>query len=200
MTDSKSKTKKSGDALQVFANQVGRAVASAIITHGVGALEKLGTATSKVLVQRFKGGPGPAKAKARVKPPAPAPPVKGVKAKKDAAPQKAAAAPVAPQAADKAAKRTSTEVDATALTLLEKITKDPGLTMEELAEALGITTAVLQLPLGRLFGVNSRAQVVGEVKIHKTGRKRATRYFPGAAPTPPTGQAAQSDDEAAAEE
>lgn len=197
------KTKSMGGAIDGFADKIGRAVGAAIERHGAIALERLGRGAGKVLAQRLKVDKGPATPKSPA--PVKSAPAKANKAAKPAG--KVVAPPASPatkaESGGRAPKRTATEVDALADKLLAQIDKTPGLTMEKLAAAMKVTTAILQLPVSRLYGLNSRSEKVGEVRIETRGKKRATRYYrigaapadatPSAAPTAPVDEAATAD-------
>lgn len=126
----------------------------------------------------------PAKAARAAKPPVAktAPKTKGtpVKAKTPAAKTKPTKT-----VEERRPKRSSEEVEQMTERLYAKIAERPGLKMEELTVALGLSTSDLQLPASRLFGKNSRGHKVGEPRIRVEGHKRATRYFPLAASATP---------------
>jgi hypothetical protein len=70
----------------------------------------------------------------------------------------------------KGAKRPQAEIEGTRQTVLDFITKNPGLRIEQINKELGTTTKDLQLPLRKLIAA-------GQVKTE--GEKRATTYYAG---------------------
>ncbi len=69
----------------------------------------------------------------------------------------------------KGAKRTADELDQLTQSLLGHVKRHPGLRIEQIGEALGLTTKDLALPAKKL---------IAEKKLSTKGQKRATTYFP----------------------
>src|SRR5690349_12160277 len=70
----------------------------------------------------------------------------------------------------KGAKRPQTELAQTRQMVLDFITKNPGLRIEQINKELGTTTRDLSLPLRKL---------IGDGQVRTEGEKRSTQYFPG---------------------
>jgi predicted HTH transcriptional regulator len=68
------------------------------------------------------------------------------------------------------AKRTSAEVEAMSEQVKAYIKSNPGLRIEQINKALGMTTKELALPIRKL---------VADGMVSTKGQKRATTYFPG---------------------
>jgi hypothetical protein len=184
------KTKTAGtDPIQAFADHLGDRIAKVIVARVESnvdeAIERIGLRASKTLVERLSSAlSGPAQeAKPKVTKTSPKP-VKQAPAPKVKAVVAPPAPPPPPVAKAKGEKRPSGEVDALAKRLLVVIEKKPGLNMEKLAVEMGLPTKALQLPVGRLFGLNSRGLKVTEPRIRTEGQKRATTYFPVTASDP----------------
>ena len=79
--------------------------------------------------------------------------------------RRGAAASVAP----KRAKRSGTDLEATATELAAHVAENAGQRMEEIAKALGTETSELRLPMKKLIEEN---------RVRTTGQKRATKYHP----------------------
>jgi hypothetical protein len=94
----------------------------------------------------------------------------------DAAPRRAATEKRSPgrPPGRRAAKRTAAELDALAERFLACIQTHPGLRIEQIQRVLGTSTRDLALPVRKL--VTSGA-------IRAEGHKRATTYYPAAAPS-----------------
>jgi hypothetical protein len=83
---------------------------------------------------------------------------------------KAAPAPKAtgkPKRRAKGARRSSEDVDATAVKFFEFVTANDGKRLEEISKALGIHTADLKLPAQKLIAARA---------VRTTGQKRGTKY------------------------
>ncbi len=68
----------------------------------------------------------------------------------------------------KGAKRTADELTELTSSLLAHVKRHPGLRIEQIGEALGLTTKDLALPAKKL---------IAEKKLSTKGQKRATTYF-----------------------
>ena len=68
-------------------------------------------------------------------------------------------------------KRTSTDLEQTAAMFAAYVTKNPGLRIEQINKALGLTTKDLALPIRKLLAAK---------RIKTKGKKRSTTYFPSA--------------------
>jgi hypothetical protein len=77
--------------------------------------------------------------------------------------------PRAVSSSGRKAKRSPEELEALGKALLKEITKNPGRRMEEIAEAMDVTTKDLVLPVRKLWD---------EKQIKAKGAKRATKYYP----------------------
>jgi len=69
----------------------------------------------------------------------------------------------------KGGKRTAEELDQLTGSLLAHVKRHPGLRIEQIGQALGLTTKDLALPAKKL---------IAEKKISTKGQRRATTYFP----------------------
>jgi len=79
-----------------------------------------------------------------------------------------AAKPGKPAKRAKGAKRTADELNELTQSLLNHVKRHPGLRIEQIGEALSLTTKDLALPAKKL---------IGEKKLSTKGQKRATTYF-----------------------
>ncbi len=68
----------------------------------------------------------------------------------------------------KGAKRSGAELDQLVGSLLTHIKRNPGLRIEQIGQALGLTTKDLALPAKKL---------IAEKKVSTKGQKRSTKYF-----------------------
>jgi hypothetical protein len=78
-----------------------------------------------------------------------------------------AAATGKPKRRAKGARRSSEDVDATAVKFFEYVTANDGKRLEEISKALGIHTADLKLPAQKLIAAKA---------VRTTGQKRGTKY------------------------
>ena len=67
------------------------------------------------------------------------------------------------------ARRSSGDVDATAAAVASHVRSNPGQTVTEIGDALGMSSKDLKLPIQKLLG---------EKQVRTTGQRRGTRYHP----------------------
>ena len=70
----------------------------------------------------------------------------------------------------KGAKRSATEIESTARSVINWVRRNPGQGVEQIARGLNTSTKELMLPIKKLLG---------DKKLSSQGQKRATKYFAG---------------------